>query len=186
MFKTNRSIKLENGTIVQDYLPSFTAQNILLAVMENCSLQFRLFVSYFGDLSLLMSVLSLYLPLAQFTSMIYAETMVIVKNKSGGNNFTMVQSDLSRYVKKEVEDKIDRFLALKTLSKLIGNAVGELIVPFFVEALFYYSRSFHTLILSHDSGKRYRLLFHFVTTLIIILISAEIIRKVILKCDFDM
>lgn len=161
---------------------SFTFSDTLLAILEIFTSLFRTLAGYYGDLCILINVLTLYIPVLSFTNVIYSqvgEASTIV-NKIGKKHkkSVLLRRDLQHYIRQDVNEKIKLFKEVATLSELIGNSVGGLILPFLIEAVSFYSNSFHETLVAETFGLKLRRTFYFTEASIIIWLSADVIRKV--------
>lgn len=155
-----------------------TSVDIALVLVYLISQQFNIFTSYFADLAILTHVLSIYLPLYTFASEVYTEVMHSIKESYKSPGEESLCRDVCHLIRRGLESRLKRFQALVKLSELVGNAVGQMVFPFILETMFYFSRSFHVLWTTQDITQRYRQLFQFGTALVIVILSAEIVRKV--------
>lgn len=173
-----------NGTQPLEEISTFslTFSDTLFAILEIFTSFFRTFAGYYGDLCILMNLLTLYIPVLSFTNVIYSQVMEAstIVNKIGKKHkkSVLLRRDLQHYIRQDVNEKIKLFKEVATLSELIGNSMGGLVLPFLVEAVSFYSNSFHETLVAETFGLKLRRTFYFTEASIIIWLSADVIRKV--------
>ncbi|CAL8093103.1 unnamed protein product [Orchesella dallaii] len=165
---------LVNGTSRNNSpdLSQISSGDTFLAIIQALIMQSRFITGFFVDLAILVNVLSLWAPASGFTNKICSQ-ISIIHEKDGDLPF-----DLGASTKTELNYVLKQFEALKTLSTLIGEALGDAILPFIGEALFYYAIYFDDLLMTPDYVNRLVLIFFYCSAICILLFSAEVVRKI--------
>lgn len=155
-----------------------SSTDIFLTVVNVISIQVRFITGFFVDLFILIHVMTLWAPVSGFNNLMYSQISNCAKGYLTAGETPRQTGHQRKILEMEVALGLNQFDALKTLSYLIEEAIGDVILPYFLEALFYYALFFESFIFTRDIVKRLVLTFFYTSALCILTFSSEIVKKV--------
>lgn len=178
---------LSNSTTSMNTAPSLseiTPIDTFVAIIQGLSVQARFITGFFVDLCILVHIVTLWAPASGFAKNMYSQIPIIINSDESnlGKEVDQLPFEILKpsqsTVNEDLETVLKQYEALKTLSILVGEAIGDTIMPYIGEALFYYAIYFDSVIMTPDVVTRMVLMFFYISAFCILMFSAEIVRKV--------
>lgn len=159
-------------------LYEITSLDKFICIIQGLSVQVRFIVGFFVDMFILVHVFCLWAPASGFAKIMYENIPETAQIRDNDDLPIALVGFSAPSANLELQTVLRQFEALKTLSILVGEAVGDTIMPYIGEALFYYAIYFDTVVMTPDVVLRLVLLFFYISACCILMFSAEIVRKV--------
>lgn len=184
LFQSNESLYISKLS----FKASFSFIEVITAAITACALVCKYIMGTFVDVSLLMTILTLWSPACDLENLLKFTSFTDSKSLS-----TVIQTaDIAAKLSSNLNNKLDTFQknfkvpelvikqyeSLRELSKLLNNALGEALIPFIFEGVFTYAINFNDILFLGEFGQGVVVFSFYAMFILIMQMGSSICRKV--------